>query len=231
MEERAYVALDGSGRELVWPGRLHELRLEVFKVEEGGLLPFVAAVRNPSRAEGIVVVCPPSGLNGLISDIKQGLADAFGPVMKKLLVVATEEADTGHSPIPALKRLHGFRSLELSAWSERHIGEFIGNIFQPPAARMMSPGSGEGTSAATSMADYYELLGLRRDATPQELGAALRAYRQYWSERAGEEASRAMAQYSLVMIGQAEAMLLDPVRRQRSWLELESDISFSIKRM
>ena len=215
MEERAFIALDASSRELVWPGRLHELQLEVFKVEEGGLLPFVAAVRNPARAEGIVVVCPPSGLNALISDLKQGLAEAFGPVMQKTLVVATEEDDTGHSPMPALKRLHGFRSLELSAWSERHIGEFIGNIFQPPAARLMAPGSAEGAAATTSMADYYELLGLQRDASPQELGAALRSYRQYWSERAGEDASRAMAQYSLVMIGQAEAMLLDPVRRQR----------------
>lgn len=214
MDVRAYVVLDIAGRDLVWPFELHGLALSVFTRDDGGTGAFLEAIGDLSKVEGVAIVAEPTALGDLIGELKQGLPRTFEEVMKKTLVLAIQEADTGHSPLAALKRLHGFRSLTLSEWSERHIEDFIGNIFQPPAATLMAGGAGlEGL--ATQMADYYQLLGLRTDARHEELGAALRSYREYWSERAGEESSRAMAHYSLILIGQAESMLLDPIRRDR----------------
>lgn len=220
-EEQAYIVFDGGNKPLPWPSGLHGNPTRIYKQQRsGGWEAFLKALETPRLVRGIVIVAQPQSLSIMVGGLKAHFPQTFLDLMKSTLVLLTDE-EVGPSQVEPLKRIYGFRTLVLAAWGEEHIVEFIGNIFQAPLEKLPEAPKLE-NMGATQMADYYQLLGMQRTATQKEINAALGYYREYWSERAQNPETRAKAEYSLALITQAESLLLEPAKRERYDMVLET---------
>ncbi len=214
-EEQAYVVFDGSNKPISWPAELHGSATRIFKQNRsGGWEAFLKALDVPREVRGIMIAAPPQSLSIMVSGLKAHFPQTFLDLMKLTLVMLTDDDDSPQ--VEPLKRLYGFRTIVLSAWTEDHLMEFVGNIFQPPLEQLPDALNLESRDmSATQMADYYSMLGLQKEATQKEINAALHYYREYWAERARNPETRPKAEYSLALITQAESLLAEPAKRER----------------
>jgi curved DNA-binding protein CbpA len=220
-DEQAYIVFDGSNKPMSWPAELHGFPTRIFKqTRSGGWEAFLKALEVPRQVKGVMISAPPQSLSIMVSGLKAHFPQTFLDLMKVTLVLLTEDDEA--TQVDPLKRLYGFRSLILSSWTEEHLMEFVGNIFQPPLEQLPEAPKLAGEMAATQMADYYSLIGLQKTATQKEINAALNYYREYWSERARNPETRPKAEYSLALIAQAETLLLEPAKRERYDAVLET---------
>ncbi|MBM3267749.1 MAG: hypothetical protein FJZ01_08890 [Candidatus Sericytochromatia bacterium] len=220
-DEQNYVVFDGSNKPIAWPAELHGSPTRIFKQSRsGGWEAFLKALDVPRQVRGVMIAAPPQSLSIMVSGLKAHFPQTFLDLMKLTLVLLTDDDDS--KQVDPLKRLYGFRTLVLSAWTEDHLMDFVGNIFQPPLEQLPDAMNLDREMAATQMADYYSMLGLQREATHKEINAALHYYREYWAERARNPETRAKAEYSLALISQAEGLLSEPAKRERYDAVLET---------